>query len=185
MSQPDWIVCEYPLPDPEMQDKWFDCVGIGGCVGQVFLITKEGRVVSGSGANRSQHHYNLNGALHFGRTLKSGEFFLYLAHFIDGQLQSVRRPDLIEFESSADSPEKYTLTFFCEHLGLNNGTLFRITASGRLLKIKNSVSEDTNFHGNLYFSPAMYGNYENKYVAHFNCGQLRSIEKIEDISGNC
>jgi hypothetical protein len=177
MSQPDYVVCEYPLPDPEMQGKWLDCLGIGGCVGEIFTISREGRVASGFEDNLLPlNDFNLTGEVLLWFS-KNNQLFFYLARFINGQLQSIKKPDLIEFESRADNPAIYSSIHYCEDLGFNNGTLFQISVGGRLLKINDSRSEDTNFHGDLHFAPAM--SYENNHVARFNYGQLQSIEEIE------
>lgn len=208
MSMPQAIYCDYALPEPEKPEtKWFWSEMIGA--GEIFGITKEGRYVSPLGIReevrediktRSEYRLsdyyledlNFDGDLRFYCELKSGEFFLYLAHFSDGQLNSIERPNLIEFEFPLTNPEPPERKLFCEDISPNEGRIFRITKAGRLTEPKTSgiflvtrVGEvidphDLNFEGDLKFYSDLRWGIINNYVARFGSGQLKSIERIKE-----
>lgn len=180
MSSPDWILCQYPLPNPELQEKHFDCEDIGYWQSELFIITKEGRIFGGGTVyDDAEGNFNLTGDLRFYCRTGDHGIFVYLAHFINGQLQSIRRPDLVEIDSPLN-PNPHTI-FYCEHLGQNDGTVFRITEDGRLIKPEATGTTDLHFQGDLKLGTAMYSLGSNqKYLARFADGQLEYLEKIEE-----
>jgi hypothetical protein len=169
MSQPDYIDCEYPLPGPEVRGRFFTSVNlIGGYMGVLFKITREGRL----------DNFNFHGTLRFYGRTESDEFIYYIANFINGQLQFVKRGNFVEFEDESQHPLQNG-PLICEDFGPSIGKIYRITKAGQLFDP--TTNEDLHFDGDLkFYSPFVWKDWKHIYIARFENGQLKSIEKFEN-----
>lgn len=196
MGCPPFIDFEYSLPDPEGSKISFGCNYISNFQPYLFIIDKEGNLNGGSSYYLEDgtfcwgmaYHidekgkFDLTGEMGFYSDSRRDDLFFYVGHFVNGKLQSIRRPNLIQFESSSLSPEPKTRYFYTDQLGSNNGTIYWISEDGRLYAHEITNGSGQHFHGELTFITAMHNYAEaNKYSANFENGKLISTKKLEVI----
>lgn len=89
----DTILCEYPLPDKEVQEKQFQTKSFD-CEFDDYIISKDGRILIRNKENKDKKvDINFHGDVRFHTSTgkDNAKWYEYLARFTEGELKWVKR----------------------------------------------------------------------------------------------